>query len=1133
MPLNPQVKKILPWAASALGAGALDYASNGYDEPVSGKELITRLGIGGLNTALLGLGARKFRHGYTGLDGAGKAIADPTKDLLAGTGLIAAIPTKDLALQAIPAVNSFRTTADTLRQTAAELPGQLKDMQSSSSGKWLAGGLGLAALGLGGAALYKYWNQPEQAVGPGGVVDKGRVKVTLPTLHPGDAETTLDLPLESPYMTDAMRRKLRRDLRSRVRLENKVRDKKINPETGEKMPYIDYVQQFGSEEEKKELAEDMAAMQTVDPAIARKVDRELQRAKVQQAAQAADGPKSAAATLPNDPVLEGAKNMHAIPGFSSTMKPVDLRAMTPEGEEMPPEAMAPAGPDPMQAELDKLQQERLKLQQEVNEMKLEQSQMELEQAKERAEVENSALETRRKLEEKIHQLTLENQEIQSGSHLDKTKMQNMFDLENKERDMRTRLREESQQISSKQQMESLKEKMELDKFRTQTESRLQAQNEQAKAKAQVADMQAKTREEIGDLHLQTKEREMQDALNVQKTEAERAIQDARSQTEHEFSLQDAQQQAEAAQQAMQSPMGAEMPKVASISQVQAHLASNGEKIASLHSMIKQAAGTTPMTGASTGTPYNVPQTGWNNAGASYGTQSFMNQGNRPAPVAPSVSTIGQTSTNPSQPIVNSQPASAAQVPQQAQPSALTEPQVPSSPSRQAAPATPPVKYMSDTDANRMVYRTLGSPDPRALEGIDEQYRNIIQTSTDPVEIARAAEKAYADKGNIDPAMRQYLTNMAHYRALTNKGMDPSNYEGLSDGLMASSGEVMNNSAWKNVLNKVFLGAPAALHDLVATGVNAPVIGAQRERYRDLIAAQKRLMNGSMGDLEGVYQSLGLAQNQDPTGLGLATNYLKHRLPVISAFSGDGGESTAYGGLDPMYGVMFDPNSTLNREQWNGEGNPFGFHNRKMDYRDFVGNMQDPYSMAGVENRNNMLMHPEIFGMSKPSSVRFGWRKEAAGIPDSEDARKNYVTSGTTPASPNPNASNVDTAVGATKMPYGQQLDNTPLPPTTPMPFNATAANLGGVTPYRFSSQPGFWEKALTAAGNYLAPSLMAQSGQEPGMRKWDPRMLTIRPQGEGMNVPFANPFGYRMNQVPATYNPFSQPSIGGWQSPTM
>lgn len=1129
MPLNPQVKKIIPWAASALGAGALDYASNGYDEPVSGKELITRLGIGGLNTALLGLGARKFRHGYTGIDGAGKAIADPTKDLLAGTGLIAAIPTKDLALQAIPAVNSFRTTADTLRQTAAELPGQIKNMQGSSAGKWLAGALGLGALGLGGAALYKYWNQPEQVAGAGGAPDKGRVKVTLPTLHPGDAETTLDLPLESPYMTDAMRRKLRRDLRSRVRLENKVRDKKINPETGEKMPYIDYVQQFGSDEEKKELAEDMAAMQTVDPAVAKKMDRELQRAKIQQAAQAANGPKSAAAALPADPVLEGAKNMHSIPGFNSTMKPIDLRTMSPQGEEAPPESIQPAGPDPMQAELDKLQQERLKLQQEVNEMQLEKSKLELDQAKERAEVENSALETRRKLEEKIHQLTLQNHELQTGSNLDKAQMKNMFDLENKERDMRSQLHEESQQLSSSQKLDSLKQKAELDKFRTQTESALQAQNEQAKAKAQVADMQAKTREEIGDLHLQTKEREMQDALNSQRSEAERAIQDARSQTEHEFSLQDAQQQAEEAQQAAQGGIGMSVPKVASFSQVQAHLAANGEKIASLHSMIKQAA---PVTGASTGTPYNVPQTGWNNSGSSYGNQSFMNQNNRPAPVAPSVSTIGQATTSPSQPIVNSQPASAAQVQQQAVPSSMTG-QVSSVPGGQAAPAKSPVKYLSDTDTNRMVYRTLGSPDPQALEGIDEKYRNIIQTSTDPVAIARAAEEAYADKGSIDPAMRGYLTDMAKYRALTNKGMDPSNYKGLSDGLMASSGEVMNNSMWKNVLNKVFLGAPAAIHDFVATGVNAPVIGAQRERYRDLIEAQKKIMNGSMGDLEGVYQSLGLAKNQDPTGFGLATNYLKHRLPVISAFTGDGGASTAYGGLDPMYGVMFDPNSTLNRGKWNGEGNPFGFHNRPMDYRDFAGNPQDPYSMAAVENRNNMLMHPEIFGMSKPSSVRYGWSKEAAGIPDSQDARKSYVTSGTTPASPNPDASNVDTAVGATKMPYGQQLDNTPLPPNTPIPLSATGANLGGVTPHRFSSQPGFWEKALTAAGNYLAPSLMAQSGQEPGMRKWDPRMLTIRPQGEGMNVPFANPFAYRMTQVPATYNPFNPASVGGWQPQPM
>ena len=100
--------------------------------------------------------------------------------------------------------------------------------------------------------------------------------------------------------------------------------------------------------------------------------------------------------------------------------------------------------------------------------------------------------------------------------------------------------------------------------------------------------------------------------------------------------------------------------------------------------------------------------------------------------------------------------------------ASSTPSQPTTPTQPAIPANPPVKYLSATDTNRMIYYTLGSPAPRALEGIDEKYRNVIQTSTDPVEISRAVEKAYADKGTIDPAMRQYLTNMAHYRALSNK-----------------------------------------------------------------------------------------------------------------------------------------------------------------------------------------------------------------------------------------------------------------------------------------------------------------------------------------------------------------------------
>lgn len=189
--------------------------------------------------------------------------------------------------------------------------------------------------------------------------------------------------------------------------------------------------------------------------------------------------------------------------------------------------------------------------------------------------------------------------------------------------------------------------------------------------------------------------------------------------------------------------------------------------------------------------------------------------------------------------------------------APSTPSHPTVPDRPEAPATPPIKYMSGTDANRMVYRTLGSPDPRALEGIDEKYRNIIQTSTDPVEIARAAEEAYADKGNIDPAMRQYLTNMARYRALSNKTGQGTAYHPSLSRAFPSLPTVMEmgDYSWEEEVDKM-VGASQETSD--------PNLSlACRQRARDIIEAMSLVMNASMDRPEDIYRRLGISEDTDP------------------------------------------------------------------------------------------------------------------------------------------------------------------------------------------------------------------------------------------------------------------------------
>lgn len=182
------------------------------------------------------------------------------------------------------------------------------------------------------------------------------------------------------------------------------------------------------------------------------------------------------------------------------------------------------------------------------------------------------------------------------------------------------------------------------------------------------------------------------------------------------------------------------------------------------------------------------------------------------------------------------------------------------PNQPAISVNPPVQYMSDTDANRMIYRTLGSPDPQALEGIDEKYRNVIQTSTDPVAIARAAEAAYADKGNIDPAMREYLTDMAKYRALSNKAGQGSAYHPSLSRAFPSLPSVMEmgDYSWEEEVDKMI----ATSKETYSPNLSP----ACRQRARDIIKARSLIMGGSMDRPEDIYQKLGISKDTDPSPL---------------------------------------------------------------------------------------------------------------------------------------------------------------------------------------------------------------------------------------------------------------------------
>jgi hypothetical protein len=56
----------------------------------------------------------------------------------------------------------------------------------------------------------------------------GRIRVTLPTRRRGDAETTVELPVEQMGMSEGLMRRLQRDVRSRLRTETNERTRKVN-----------------------------------------------------------------------------------------------------------------------------------------------------------------------------------------------------------------------------------------------------------------------------------------------------------------------------------------------------------------------------------------------------------------------------------------------------------------------------------------------------------------------------------------------------------------------------------------------------------------------------------------------------------------------------------------------------------------------------------------------------------------------------------------------------------------------------------------------------------------------------------------------------------------------------------------
>lgn len=227
-------KAIARWGGLGTGMGAGNALLWDWLQNDSVKDLFTgdaheerykRLAINALTGAL---GA--------GTIGIGKLMKKPE---LIGAGImepLVATPLKDALIPVPEALHAFT--------------------RNNALGTALKAGLGLGALGIGGAALVKYLSSNSN----GGEVAKARYKIQGKKGDPySDAE--VEVPINDPDFSDAMLADIGKNIRQQARKNNKYNSTKIDPKTGQPIPYEEWDQKYGnmSEEALAQLKQETGA----------------------------------------------------------------------------------------------------------------------------------------------------------------------------------------------------------------------------------------------------------------------------------------------------------------------------------------------------------------------------------------------------------------------------------------------------------------------------------------------------------------------------------------------------------------------------------------------------------------------------------------------------------------------------------------------------------------------------------------------------------------------------------------------------------------------------------------------------------------------------------------------------------
>lgn len=199
---------------------------------------------------------RKLLAVFNAAAGAGIGWGAANKHVPSAIAGFMGLPLKDVALKALGLMeNADALTTATREAIQAPKEGIPKSMLYGALG------LGAGALGLAGyASMRKARAADAQAEAARG----GRVKVTLPTKDPNDAETTLDIPIEEMNLSHALRARLGRDTRRKLLEETRKRTKSRKPKNPAKPTDVEQeFQQLAAEE--AELGKAAASAQALVP----------------------------------------------------------------------------------------------------------------------------------------------------------------------------------------------------------------------------------------------------------------------------------------------------------------------------------------------------------------------------------------------------------------------------------------------------------------------------------------------------------------------------------------------------------------------------------------------------------------------------------------------------------------------------------------------------------------------------------------------------------------------------------------------------------------------------------------------------------------------------------------------------